>query len=64
MLVFSQNADFSKYYERWLCCEWRPLECGVVNILTIYDGYEEQYWKYPDNWGHKVCCFDLQPQNL
>jgi len=65
MLVYSHYANFSKYYGGWLCCEWRPLDCGVVNILTVDDGYEEeQYWKYPDNWGYKVCCFDLQPQNL
>jgi len=65
MLVYLHYADFSKYYRRWLGCEWRLLECGVVNILKIDDGYEEeQYWKYPDNWGYKVCCFDLQPQNL
>ena len=23
-------------------CEWLPLECGVVNILTVDDGYEEE----------------------
>jgi len=45
-------------------CEWHPLECGVVNIPTIDDVYEEEYWKYPENWGYKICCFDLQPHNL
>ena len=23
-------------------CEWHPLEYGVVNILTVDDGYEEE----------------------
>ena len=40
--MYSHNADFSKYYGRCLSCEWRPLECGVVNILAIDDGYEEK----------------------
>ena len=31
------------------CCEWHALECGVVNILTVDDGYEEEYRKYPEN---------------
>ena len=33
-------------------CDWHPLECGVVNLLTIFYGYEEGYWKglgYPQN---------------
>ena len=45
-------------------CGWYQLECGVVNILTIDDGYEEVFWKYPEKWGYKVCCFDLHPHNL
>ena len=45
-------------------CEWHPLECGVFSILIIDDGYEEEYRKYPENWGCKICCFDLQPQKL
>jgi len=38
------------------CSEWHPLQCGLVNILTIDDGYEEECWKYPENRGYKVCC--------
>ena len=44
-------------------CEWHPLECEVFNILTDDYGYEEENWKYPENWGHKVCYYDLQPHN-
>jgi len=35
----------------------------IVNMLTVDDGCEEEFWKYRGNWG-KVCCFNLQPQNL
>jgi len=41
MSVYSHCADFSKYYGKWHKCEWNPLECGVVNILKIHDGYEK-----------------------
>ena len=63
MLVNSHYADFSKYYGMRFCCEWRLLECGVVNILTIDDGLKESR-VYPEIWAYEVCCFDLQPHNL
>jgi len=42
MIVNSHYADFSKYYGMRFCCECRVLECGVVNILRIDDGYKEK----------------------
>ena len=39
--MYSHCADFSKYCGKWHKCKLNPLECGVVNILNIHDGYEK-----------------------
>lgn len=40
-----------------------PKLCGVVSVHKVRDSGKDEWWKYPESWGCKLC-IHLQPQNL
>jgi hypothetical protein len=48
MLVYSNNADISKYERRWLCFEWRPL--ALRRVIPVVSN-------------HKYKKLNIQPQH-